>query len=61
MNLDPKDIHNLDQYLAGLVQLAGVIARYHKALVDEGLTREEATILAVSYQDALIDNSRAGG
>ena len=52
-----KHIQACDQAGALMVNIALVMSSYFKALVENGLTREEALILTNSYQNIFLSNS----
>lgn len=52
-----KHIQACDQAGALMVHIALVISSYFKALIENGLTREEALLLTTSYQNILLSNS----
>jgi hypothetical protein len=52
-----KHIQACDQAGALMVQIALVMSSYFKALVENGLTREEALMLTNSYQNIFLSNS----
>lgn len=50
---DPKNIHAFEQATGAMLQLAGLLAAYRRALLNEGFTREEALVLIEAYQYTL--------
>ena len=52
-----KHIQACDQAGALMVNIALVMSSYFKALIENGLTREEALILTNSYQNIFLSNS----
>lgn len=50
-------IQACDQAGAAMVNIAIVMSSYFKALIENGLTREEALTLTNSYQNIFISNS----
>lgn len=47
----------LEQLKAAVEALAPVVARYHSALVEAGLSRDEALQVVVAWQTALLANA----
>ena len=47
---EPRNIHDHDQLLAAIRELAAVVAAYYRALIDEGMDPEDALILTVARQ-----------
>jgi hypothetical protein len=52
-----KHIQACDQAGALMVNIALVMSSYFKALIENGLTREEALMLTNSYQNIFLSNS----
>ncbi len=52
-----KHIQACDQAGALMVNIALVMSSYFKALIENGLTREEALTLTNSYQNIFLSNS----
>ena len=50
---DPRDVHRVDQLLAGTSELALYVSRHFSELQAHGLTREEALALTIEYQRAM--------
>lgn len=53
---DLKNISNNDQMLAAVKQMAGIMGQYHKALMKEDFTRQEAIELCLGWQSAVLMN-----
>lgn len=49
---------NLDRLLASLPGVATAVARYFFALTDRGLTRDEALVVVVSWQETVLTMAR---
>jgi hypothetical protein len=54
MTLDPKSIHDLDQQTGPLGEFAVILAAYHRSLIQEGFTRDEAMAVILNYQESII-------
>jgi hypothetical protein len=52
-----RHIQAFDQAGAFMVQIALIMSSYFKALLENGLTREEALKLTNSYQNIFLSNS----
>lgn len=55
MSLDPKTMHELEQFAALGVEVAATIAGYYHALVKNGISPEEALFLTADYQRILFN------
>ena len=49
-----KRIHDLDQGTGALSNFAAIIGAYHRSLMVEGFTRQEALQIVLSYQQGII-------
>lgn len=54
MTDQPNPATQLAQMLASLIDIAALAADYFQALVNEGLTREEALALTLNWQQTIM-------
>lgn len=47
-------MNGLKQALEGIMMQATIMASYHKALVKEGMTEEQALEMTIAFQDSLV-------
>ena len=57
---DPRRVHDAEQMLAAITQVAGLVSGYFHELVKHGLTREEALALTIEYQKIFARSARDG-
>ena len=58
---DPATVHAIEQGMAAIVQMAGMVSRYHSGLIAEGMDACTATILTIEYQRHTLTHALNGG
>ena len=57
----PNDVHTIEQGMAAIVQMAGMVSRYHSGLIAEGMDAYTATILTIEYQRQTLTHALSAG
>ena len=58
MSGEARHTHDIEQAVAGLVEIASALGQYFQELMRSGFTRDEALRLTVEYQRILITTAK---
>ncbi len=54
------DLTNFEKLIDAISQMAAVVSAYHKALLEQGFSEENALLLTIEYQKELLGMAKKG-
>jgi hypothetical protein len=58
--IDPRKLHQLEQETGPMHDMAYKIGAYHRSLVAQGFSREEALQIVIGYQSDIVISALGG-
>jgi hypothetical protein len=55
-----EELTNFEKLIEAVGQMAAVVAQYHKALLEQGLSESDALLLTTEYQKELLNMAKKG-